>query len=374
MDERSYLEVISGRRGGVGAALMRAALGALAVPYRCITGLRNVYYDRWAVPVWLDVPVISVGNLTAGGTGKTPLSLWLCGRLLERGLKPVVLSRGYRADREGRADELMLLARRCPRAVAVAHRDRVAAGRLAIEEYEVQAAVLDDGFQHRRLGRDLDLVCIDALEPFGYGRILPRGLLREHPKGLRRADAAVITRCDQVEPEALAAIERAIGALHPDVPILRCAHEPTGFVDLAGQETTLPAAARMGVFAGIGRPEAFARTLTAFRRAPADTFWWPDHHVYTRADVDELSAWVRDARLDVLVTTEKDAVKLARLDADWPVPVAALRIEIEFWGQGGMILDRLIDEMLEEYADVIEPPTTSDTQRGKEAPPPSPPC
>jgi tetraacyldisaccharide 4'-kinase len=307
------------------------------------------------LPTWLDVPVVSVGNLTAGGTGKTPLSIWLCLRLLERGLKPAVLSRGYRADREGRADELMLVARRCPRAVAVAHRDRVAAGQLAIEKYEARVAILDDGFQHRRLGRDLDIVCIDALEPFGYGRILPRGLLREHPKGLRRADAAIITRCDQVEPEVLAAIERTIGALNPDIPILRCAHEPTGFVDLEGEETALPDSARVGVFAGIGRPEAFARTLTAFRRPPADTFWWPDHHIYTSADVDELTAWAHDARLDALVTTEKDAVKLARLDVEWPVPVAALRIEIEFWGQGSMMLDGLIDKMLEEYAHAAEP-------------------
>jgi tetraacyldisaccharide 4'-kinase len=374
MNERSYIEVISGRRGGASAAAARAAFGALALPYGLATGLRNVYYDRWRSPTWLDVPVISVGNITAGGTGKTPLCLWVCGRLLERGLKPAVLSRGYRADQEGRADELMLIARRCPKAVAVAHPNRTAAGQMAIEKYHVQAAILDDGFQHRRLGRDLDVVCVDALEPFGYGYILPRGLLREHPKGLRRADAVIITRCDQVEPETLAALERTIGALNPEAPLLRCAHEPTGFVDLDGQEMTLPDSARMGVFAGIGRPEAFARTLTAFRRAPADTFWWPDHHIYTRGDVDELMAWARDAHLDALVTTEKDAVKLARLEVDWPVPVAALRIEIEFWGQGSMILDRLMDEMLEEYAHGGDPPTEEERpQERPEAPPPPPP-
>jgi tetraacyldisaccharide 4'-kinase len=131
----------------------------------------------------------------------------------------------------------------------------------------------------------------------------------------------------------------------------------------------------MGVFAGIGRPEGLARTLTAFRRAPADTFWWPDHHVYTRADVNELIAWARDAHLDALVTTEKDAVKLARLEVDWPVPVAALRIEIEFWGQGSMILDRLIDEMLEEYAHGNE--TRGEEERPEEPteePPQTPPC
>jgi tetraacyldisaccharide 4'-kinase len=354
MNERGYIEIVSGQRLGAGAALSRAAFTGLSLPYRAAIALRNAYYDRWALPAWLGVPVISVGNLTVGGTGKTPLTLWLCRNLLRRGLKPAVLSRGYRADQEGRADELMLVSRHCPQAVAVGHADRTAAGQLAIEEYHVQAAILDDGFQHRRLGRDLDLVLIDALEPWGYGRILPRGLLREHPKGLRRADAAIITRCDQVEPDALAAIERQIGRLNPRIPVLRCAHEPTGFVDLHGQPIELPGAARTGLFAGIGRPEAFVRTVSAFHRPPADTFWWPDHHVYTPADVKELAAWAHDAHLDALVTTEKDAVKLARLNGDWPVPVAALRIEIEFWGQAGMILDRLIDQALEEYQNARE--------------------
>lgn len=348
MDEHSYLELIAGRRLGFAASAQRAALAALAVPYRAITGLRNAYYDYWAFPTWLDVPVISVGNLTVGGTGKTPLTLWLCARLLERELKPAVLSRGYRADEEGRADELMLVTRRCPRAVAIGNPDRIAAGRLAIEEYQVQIAILDDGFQHRRLGRDLDIVLIDALEPWGHGRLLPRGLLREHPKGLRRADAAVITRCNQVDSETLAELCRTIQAFNPDIPVLRCAHEPSGFVDLAGNATSIARSARIGLFAGIGRPEAFARTMTGFHAPPADTFWWPDHHIYSQEDVEELIAWARDARLDALVTTEKDAVKLARLAADWPVAVAALRVEIEFWGNDDKILERLIDQALEE--------------------------
>jgi tetraacyldisaccharide 4'-kinase len=349
MDERRYIEIVSGQRRSLGAAAARAAFLGLSAPYRLITGLRNAYYDHWTFPAWLDVPVISVGNLTVGGTGKTPMTLWLCRRLLNRDLKPAVLSRGYRADEEGRADELMLIGRHCPQAVAIGHRDRAAAGQLAIEEYGIQAVILDDGFQHRRLGRDLDLVLIDAIEPWGHGHVLPRGLLREHPRNLRRADAAVITRCDQVQPDALAAVEDAISKLNPDIPILRCTHEATGFVDLRGQETALPESARLGLFAGIGRPEGFARTVADFHCPPTDTFWWPDHHVYTQEDVNELVAWVHDAGLDALVTTEKDAVKLTRLEVDWPVHVVALRIEIEFWGNGDMILDRLIDQTLEEF-------------------------
>lgn len=364
MDERRYLDLLAGRTRGPVAAATRAALGALALPYRAVTGLRNAWFDYVAFPAWLDVPTISVGNLTVGGTGKTPLTLWLCERLLGRGLKPAVLSRGYRADEEGRADELMLVTRRCPKAVAVGHPDRAASGRLAIEEYHVRAAILDDGFQHRRLGRDLDIVLIDAMEPWGHGRLLPRGLLREHPKGLRRADVAVITRCDQVEADALAALTRTINELNPDIPVIRCAHEPTGFVDLHDQEMALSKSARIGLFAGIARPEAFARTMAGFHAAPADTFWWPDHHIYSPEDARELIAWSRDARLDALVTTEKDAVKLAGLEVDWPVPVAALRIEIEFWGHDDKILERLIDQALEEYKNVRESQPRSDPDAG----------
>lgn len=362
MDERSYIELISGRRAGHGASAMRAVLHGLSWIYGGMTDLRNAYYDYWAQPVWLDVPVISVGNLTVGGTGKTPMTIRICQELLERGIKPAVLSRGYRADEEGWADELMLITRHCPQAVAVGHANRVAAGQMAIEKYQVKAAVLDDGFQHRRLGRDRDIVLIDALEPWGYGHILPRGLLREHPKNLRRADLVVITRCNQATFATVDSIEAAIHDLEPEIPVIRVIHRPAGFVDLLGEEMNLAGSDRIGCFAGIGRPEAFARTMADIGRAPADTFWWPDHHAYGREDIDELSAWVADADLDALVTTEKDAVKLAKLDVDWPAPIAALRVEIAFLGDGDKILARLIDQMLQEHQDARRPQPRPDEE------------
>ncbi|GMV97127.1 MAG: tetraacyldisaccharide 4'-kinase [Phycisphaerae bacterium] len=365
MNEESYFAIITGRRQGPGAALARGGLLGLSAVYRCVTGVRNAWYDYCAAPKRLGIPVISVGNLTVGGTGKTPMTIWLCRRLLERGLKPAVLSRGYKADEHGRADEMLLISRHCPRAVVVGHPNRYLAGRLAIEEYAVQTAVLDDGFQHRRLDRDLDLVLIDAVEPWGLGHLLPRGLLREGPAGLRRADAVILTRCDQVDGERLEALHARIRDLDPELPVIRAVHEPTGFVTLLGRETVMPEPARLGCFAGIARPEAFVRTLAGLDRAPADTFWWPDHHRYTPADARELIAWVADAGLDALVTTEKDAVKLAPLEIDWPVPIAALRVEIAFWGRGDMILAGLIDDVLAEYADErrpdTQPPAGADT-------------
>lgn len=328
--------------------MARGGLCALSGLYAAGIKVRNAYYDRFSLPIWLDVPVISVGNLTVGGTGKTPMSIWLCERMLERGLKPAVLSRGYKGSAESGADELLLVSRRVPKAVVVANPDRAKAGELAITEYDTQVAVLDDGFQHRRLGRDLDIVLIDATQPFGYGHVLPRGLLREPLTGLRRAEAVVITRCDQVRESELVALEANIRQIHPDVPVVRSVHRPKGFVDLHGGPVAEPGK-RIGAFAGIARPEAFLRSAASVGYVAVDHRWWPDHHAYTPQDVQSLAQWARDAGFDALVTTEKDAVKLAKMPAEWPVPVVALRVEIEMLDDGDKILGQLIDRMLADH-------------------------
>lgn len=351
--EAAFLEIISGRRRGLLAAVCRPGLGLLSWLYRPIIRLRNAWYDRLAMPKWLNVPVISVGNLTVGGTGKTPMVLWLCEQMLARGRKPAVLSRGYKASSEGQADELLMLSKRCPQAIGVAHPDRYRAGRLAIEEYQVRAAVLDDGFQHRRLGRDLDIVMIDATRPFGYGYILPRGLLREPMRGLMRADIVVLTRCDQVEVEQLKAIQRKIRWWNDRLTIVQSVHQPDGFRDLAGRDCPTPTG-RIGCLAGIARPDAFERTLADMDLAPAARLHWPDHHDYNEADRQVIEEWMRGERLDTVVTTEKDAVKLEKLGLDWPVPVAVLKVGIAFTGDGRAVIERLIDEMIQEHEELYE--------------------
>ncbi len=344
-----YFEIISGERRGPAALGVRAALRVLSWGYRAVMRVRNAWYDRFSLPTWLEVPVVSVGNLTVGGTGKTPMAIWLCRHFLERGLKPAVLSRGYKAAEAAGADELLIVSRQCPQAVAVANPDRAAAGGLAVEQYGAKVAILDDGFQHRRLGRDLDLVLIDATRPFGFGYCLPRGLLREPPRSLYRADAVIITRCDQCDPPALDAIIREVRGHHPHVPVARSIHRPIGFTDIAGAPIASPTHGRIGAFAGIARPDPFLRTLADVNVHAADARWWPDHHAYEPTDLALIADWVRDARLVALVTTEKDAVKLARLDGDWPVPVHVLAIEIAMLDDGDTILSGLIDRMLAEH-------------------------
>ena len=356
MDQATpYMALISGQREGELATLGRAALSLLALGYGGLIAVRNAWYDYLAAPNRLDVPVISVGNLTVGGTGKTPMVLWLCRELLERNRKPGVLSRGYKASEQGLADELLLIARRCPAAVAVANPDRVRAGQLAVQEYGVQAVVLDDGFQHRRLERDLDIVMVDVTRPFGYGRLLPRGLLREPVRSLRRADVVVLTRCDQGDENAVRETTETIRKVDNELPLVRSVHRPSGFVDLRGEKVAPPTDVRVGCFAGIGRPEAFARTLTQIYLTPTDLRWWPDHHVYTNEDAQQIRSWVREARIEYLVTTEKDAVKLSGLGIEWPVPIAALRVRLELLDDGNAILGNMLDAALRPYEEADEP-------------------
>jgi tetraacyldisaccharide 4'-kinase len=274
--------------------------------------------------------------------------------MLARGRKPAVLSRGYKATAEGGADELLLVSRRVPKAVAIAHPDRAQSGRLAIAEYNAQAAILDDGFQHRRLGRDLDLVLIDATRPFGYEHVLPRGLLREPIGSIRRADAVVLTRCDQASPGAIEAIEKQIRGWAASVPIVRAVHKFAGFADLSGASVDRPEAERAGAFAGIARPAAFSRTLADIDVVPVETAFYPDHYAYGERHADALMAWAVDRGLKCLFTTEKDAVKLSRLRVDWVLPIYSVLVRMEILGDGEQVLDQLIDRMLREHEEPVE--------------------
>jgi tetraacyldisaccharide 4'-kinase len=336
---------------GPSLAICRALLLAPSALYALAVRARNRPYDsgrrKGHHP---GVPVISIGNITAGGTGKTPFTAWLVGLLKEHGMRPAVLSRGYGADAaSGLDDENQLLASLAPGVPIVADPDRIAGAEKAIHNHSANVLVLDDGFQHRRMARDMDIVLIDALNPFGGGHVLPRGLLREPPSALRRADLLIVTRADQVPQEQLSTLAERLRTYAPDVPLAHCIHRPAGLRSLTGGGKVLPLEmlkdGRWAAFCGIGNPEAFRLTLQKLGAETVQFTAFPDHHVYRPGEVAALLAGAEKAACKGVVTTEKDAVKIARLlPATSPLAAAALEVRIELT-EGREALERLISAL-----------------------------
>ena len=324
---------MSGQQRGPLAALARGTLLCLSKPYAWAVAMRNRRFDRGAGDVvLLDRPVISVGNITTGGTGKTPMCIWLAERLIEMGRKPAVVSRGYRAAPHDINDEMKVLTHRVPAAICVANPLRAAAAEFAIEEYGADVIVMDDGFQHRGLARDLDIVLIDATCPFGFDHLLPRGLLREPVENLVRADLFILSHADLATPEQIRSLTERLNDLAPDLPTARCRHRITGLVSLEGDVSPIVPmpVSRVFLTAGIGNPQTFRDSVLAFGLHVVGACWWPDHHRYREADAKSMEQLARGAGAEAVFTTEKDLVKLQHLARDWTVPVIALRADLDF--------------------------------------------
>jgi tetraacyldisaccharide 4'-kinase len=226
--------------------------------------------------------------------------------------------------------------------------DRVALAQTAVDELESQLLVLDDGFQHRRLARNLDLLLIDATAPWGHGHLLPRGLLREPLCGLKRADVILLTRCDQVDAGQRQQLRGTIQARAPGATVVETTHRPIEMTNCDGAVLPLAAlqSAPIAAFCGLGNPEAFRRTLTDLGATVFAFRTYPDHHGYTRADVEELHAWAESLPGKCLiVTTQKDLVKL-RLSALGDCPLWSLRIRLNIEA-GEDVLTRKLQSVLD---------------------------
>lgn len=344
--EHSILEIMGGQTRGAGAALARTGLSLIEPFYAGVMGARNLAYEHGFLRVTpLPRPTISVGNITTGGTGKTPMVRWVAEALRAAGRRPAVLMRGYRRGGAAQSDEQVMLNEWLNRDGAAVHvpvhanADRVAGAAEVVREHpELDVFVLDDGFQHRRAGRDLDIVLVNAREPFGFGHVLPRGLLREPMSGLRRAGAFVITHAGEVSPQTISGIEAAIRKHSPAAPIYRADHSAVGFRcgndGLAAELTALEGLRdrRYFAFCGIGSPQSFEGHLVKLGGVPVGRRRFDDHHDYTRADVAELGREAQSAGADVLVTTAKDWAKLGAIVKNGaPVPpVWRLEIAIRF--------------------------------------------
>jgi tetraacyldisaccharide 4'-kinase len=338
-----FLALIRGESRGVGPTLGRFGLRLASFPYGLAIRLRNwMYASGWRIVHHATVPVVSVGNLTVGGTGKTPCVEYIAGFYRGSDRRVAILSRGY-GSAGGRNDEALVLEENLPDVPHLQGADRVALARTAVEELESEVLVLDDGFQHRRLARDLDVVLIDVTEARGYGYLLPRGLMREPRSSLRRAGLVVLTRCDQASVERVDAVRREVRRYAPAVPVVETKHGPVELVNSARTSAPLDdlRARPVAAFCGIGNPEAFRRTLTDLGADIHAFRVYPDHHPYDRADVESLRTWLRALPPDGLaVTTQKDLVKL-RVDRLGERPLWSLRIRLQVLAGLGELEDRL---------------------------------
>lgn len=319
--------------------------------YGEIANLRNTLYERGTFEsAALGAPTVSVGNITVGGTGKTPLVAFVAEVLAEKGAKVCILTRGYgRENPQARilvsdgeqiltnakqaGDEPFELARKLPgKAIVIADANRVAAAKWARENFDVTAFVLDDGFQHRAAKRDLDIVLVDATNPFGNRKTLPFGRLREPLKNLKRADLIIITRANLAEN--ISNLKSEISKFNPDCPIFTAENKISNLTKLEdflsnSNPTTdhrPPTTDYCFAFCALGNPDNFFEqlrrenfNLTAIRK-------FPDHHFYGQSDIAKLEAEAKAAGAEVLLTTAKDAVKLTDLEFELPCLVVGSRL------------------------------------------------
>jgi tetraacyldisaccharide 4'-kinase len=316
-------------------------LPPLSALYGAVTRTRLSLYQRGTFHTTkLDRPVISVGNITVGGTGKTPLVEWIAKTIAARGKNVCILTRGYGRENPQRqvvvsdgenilatpseaGDEPYLLATKLLGSAAViSNIDRLSAGRYAIENLRADCFVLDDGFQHLRLARDLNIVTIDAAapwgDPWGGGKLLPFGRLRESPSGLSRADCVVLTRCDQAP---------YLGSLEAELPALT--HGRPVFLSTMKPVKDLLRTGPVAAFCAIGNPRSFFSQLHTAGYEVVHEKTYGDHHSYTQRDVDHLLNEATRAGATNLITTAKDAVKLRSLSFTLPWHVFEIEIAIK---------------------------------------------
>jgi tetraacyldisaccharide 4'-kinase len=361
LNQETYRKLISGQSKSLDTTLLRFFLEVAAKFYSAIIALRNLAYSKgWLKAHTVGAAVISVGNITVGGTGKTPLVIWLYQQIMQSAKCKVqncgILTRGYKtchkrwAMDDGRwtIDEPAILAKKCPLAKVIVNPDRVAAARQAVEKFGANVLIMDDGFQHRRLARDLDIVTIDATCPFGYSKMLPAGLLREPADSLKRADAIVITRCNQVGENELDELEKKLRLLHPNIIIACSTHKPVCAKSIDGRKINLDElkGKKVLAFCGIANPAAFFNTINEVGCNVVSSKIYDDHYQYTDDCLTDIYEQAADSKADFVLTTQKDWTKIAQpTPLKKGAPLAYLAIELKFIS-GENKITRLIESAL----------------------------
>ncbi|MEX1044558.1 MAG: tetraacyldisaccharide 4'-kinase [Chthoniobacterales bacterium] len=360
--ERYAVDVILERREGGRANALKLVLGGLSRLYRRAVQTRLGLYRRRVLRAQeLGCPVVSIGNLTVGGTGKTPVAEMLARELQQRGRRVAILSRGYKSvprpflqrlrnklfkhrdlfpprivsdgksvllDSRRAGDEPHMLAKNLPGVCVLVDKDRVKSGLHALRHFGSDVLLLDDGLQYQRLRHRLDVVLVDRQAPFGNEHLLPRGTLREPPANLRRASFIVVTKSGPLPDEALLARLRK---LNRTASIIECNHAPQHWQDIrTGQRFPLDhlRGRHVGAMSGIARPESFEQGVRELGAIVEITKGFADHHRFTKKEILRFLEWCDRRSLDALVTTEKDSVRFPDID-DPSVPMLFLRVEIE---------------------------------------------
>ena len=356
-------DVIFGRARGFRASLARALMLGLSGLFRLLVQLRIALFRKgWKQQEYLGVQVVSVGNITVGGTGKTPVVELLARSLRDEGRKVAILSRGYKSkkldekqkwkdannrlipssempkvvstdsalllDSKFAGDEPFMLAKNLEGVSVIVDKDRVKGARFAIGQLQAETLILDDGMQNFNLAHSIDVVLVDSRSPFGTGALLPRGTLREPPKNLRRASFILITKCDGTSNAVL--IER-IRKYNKTADIIECAHGPKYLENIFTREQMPLDFLQdkwVGAISAIAVPDNFERLLTKLGARVEIKRHFSDHHRFNRKDVDQFMQRCVERDMELILTTEKDAVRFPR-PTEVNVPIYFLRIEVE---------------------------------------------
>jgi tetraacyldisaccharide 4'-kinase len=317
----------------------------LSVPYGGAVRTRSFLYSlRLLKTRTLPCPVISVGNITVGGTGKTPLVMALAKGLMAKGISVAILSRGYKRTKtsepvvsdgktiflspEESGDEPFLMAKACQGIPVLVGKDRFINGGIALQRFGVKGLLLDDGYQYLPLRRDINILLIDSHIGFGDHHLLPRGILREPLSHLLRANLFLINKAE--EPATYQPLENKIHEIYPGAPVFHSDYEPVGLVGPKEEQEELDTLKGKKILAlsGVANPSSFSSTLRKCGMEIVREAIFPDHHLYTTKDLSSIEE--KSKGVDCIVTTEKDMVKLKKLNID-RLPIRALRIEMKIW-------------------------------------------
>jgi tetraacyldisaccharide 4'-kinase len=351
-------------------------LSVASTVYGGAVKLRRTFYNRGIFKSKrLPCFIISIGNIVAGGTGKTPMTMYVSETVEQWGYKTVIISRGYKgkAERHGgvvsdgrsllmtpeaAGDEPYMMAAKLKNVPVVAGKDRVKMGRLAIREFNPDVLVLDDGFQHLRLQRDLDIVLLDYRNPFGNGHLLPRGVLREPVSSLSGADAIILTKSEGVRDKKILPLIEKIRSFSGKATAYQAIYDPFVYKVIKGKKKKLGinmsgaekyrsesiAGRTVFGFSGLADNHNFLRTLKSLKCKVLGYLEFPDHHSYSDSDLKNILVAAKKSMSESLITSEKDYVRIAH-KIEWPIDLYVVGIEIEFGADverfNGFIRDRL---------------------------------